>query len=61
MRAMVEPQSVQPTKHLDYATGHGGPALARTMGLFALVVYGVGDMVATPCGWRSSWRWWRRC
>lgn len=26
---------------------HHGPALARTMGLFALVIYGVGDMLGT--------------
>ena len=47
MRDMVEPQSVQPGQSQETGTGHGGPALARTMGLFALVVYGVGDMVGS--------------
>src|SRR5688572_9842403 len=32
---------------LEYQPGHREPSLARHMGLFSLVVYGVGDMVGS--------------
>lgn len=40
---MAEATPITPARQSDAPSS--GPALARTMGLFALVIYGVGDMV----------------